>query len=524
MAKSKKSRETVQVSYRQETFEYEAVTSSGSRSKGKMQATSKESVVNALQNAGYMPISVKKVSSTNWSSDVTALLGSKYQSKVYLSVEEQARMFRQIAELLRAGVSVNYIVQSLGEEAPTRMKPVYEGLLDRLNAGVPFSEALKSFGSTFDKTSYAYIEAGETAGTLGETMDLLAKSMERRALVRSKVKSVTAYPKMVSMAIGGIVILIMKIMVPKYTEIYADMKSELPAPTVALVKASDRLMPVTADLTFPTPFFVADSIDWGLLAFPARILFFVVAVMLSETMRQRAGKKSSTIKVATKIMLLLLVTLFAGNYQIQPVSLLIYMVLIGGIVGYKYLTTAESANNKISRIIDTIRFNVPIFGSLNRLTSLHRWVTTMHGTSGSGVTLSRSVTLAGQTSGSLWYNAASGDICNSLLAGKKMHELMSNTPSLFPPNLRAMVATGELTGDLVTMFGNVAGSVENEIDEKIAGLSAKVEVALLLVMGVVVGGILIALYLPVVNMAAVQSEQGGFKFKKKYTRPLKEKS
>lgn len=515
MAKTKKPKQNTQVSYRQETFEYDAVTASGTRSKGKMQATSKESVVTALQTAGYMPLQIKKVSSTSWGSDITALLGTKYQSKVFLSVEEQARMFRQIAELLRAGVSVSYIVQALGEEAPPKLKPVYEGLLERLNAGVPFSEALRSFGDTFDKTSNAYIESGEVAGTLGETMDLLAKSMERRAAVKSKIKGVTAYPKMVSMAIGGIVILIMKIMVPKYTEIYADMKSELPAATRMLVKASDSLLPVTAEITFPTPFFLADSMDWGLLAFPVRILFFVGAIMLSETMRQRAGRKSTTLKITLKVTLLLMLTLFAGNYDVYPPSLIPYSLLIGIIFGYKYLTTADSASKTVSKVIDTIRFKVPIFGDLNRLTALHQWVTTMHGASSSGVNLSKCVTLAGQTSGSLWYNSASTDIRAALLAGKQLHELMGASPSLFPPSLRAMVATGELTGDLTTMFGNVALAVENEIDEKIAGLSAKVEVALLLVMGGVVGGILVALYLPVVNMAAVQSENSGFKFKKK---------
>ena len=142
----------------------------------------------------------------------------------------------------------------------------------------------------------------------------------------------------------------------------------------------------------------------------------------------------------------------------------------------------------------------------------------MHGASSSGVTLAKSITLAGQTSGSLWYQSVSEKIRTSLLAGKSLHELMAETPYLFPPGLRAMVATGEMTGDLPTMFSNVAVTVEHEIDERISGLSAKVEVALLLVMGVVVGGILVALYLPVVNMAAVQSEQGGYKFKKKYSK------
>ena len=237
--------------------------------------------------------------------------------------------------------------------------------------------------------------------------------------------------------------------------------------------------------------------------------------MLSETMRQRAGKESTTVKITLKVTILLMLTLFAGNYSLYIPSLLPYLAFIGVIVGYTYITTSETANKAVSKAIDTIRFHIPIFGALNKLTALHQWVTTMHGASSSGVNLSKCVTLAGQTSGSLWYNSVSTDIRSSLLAGKQLHDLMGEYPNLFPPGLRAMVATGELTGDLTTMFGNVALSVENEIDEKIAGLSAKVEVALLMVMGFVVGGILVALYLPVVNMAAVQSEQSGFKFKNK---------
>lgn len=515
MAKTTKNRS---VAYRQETYEYEAIAASGSRSKGKMQATSKEGVVNALQAAGYMPLQIKKVSSTNWSSDITALLGSKYQAKTYLSIEEQSKMFRQIAELLKAGVSVNYIIQALAEEAPAKMKPVYDGLLERLNAGVPFSEALGSFEGTFDRSSQAYIEAGEVAGTLGDTMNLLAKSMERRASVRSKIKGVTAYPKMVSMAIGSIVVLIMKMMVPKYAEIYADMKAELPAPTLALVKVSDNIMPFSSKFTFPTPFFVSSDVQWGIMAFPVRILFFVGLIMLTETMRSRAGKKSTTVKITLKVTILLMFTLFAGNYTTNPATLAVYAVFASLFFGYKYVVTSKTSSDTIAKIIDTIRFRIPIFGDLNRLTALHQWVTTMHGASSSGVTLAKSITLAGQTSGSLWYQSVSEKIRTSLLAGKSLHELMAETPYLFPPGLRAMVATGEMTGDLPTMFSNVAVTVENEIDERISGLSAKVEVALLLVMGVVVGGILVALYLPVVNMAAVQSEQGGFKFKKKYSK------
>ena len=64
-----------------------------------------------------------------------------------------------------------------------------------------------------------------------------------------------------------------------------------------------------------------------------------------------------------------------------------------------------------------------------------------------------------------------------------------------------MVATGEQTGDLSALLDSAATTLTDEIDAVVAGLSAKIEVALLLTMAVVVGGILICLYLPVLNLA-----------------------
>jgi type IV pilus assembly protein PilC len=69
-----------------------------------------------------------------------------------------------------------------------------------------------------------------------------------------------------------------------------------------------------------------------------------------------------------------------------------------------------------------------------------------------------------------------------------------------------MVKTGENAGELPTMIDNIALSLDSDIDAIIAGLAAKIEVGLLVVMGVVVGGLLVVLYLPILKLSATSAE------------------
>jgi type IV pilus assembly protein PilC len=72
-----------------------------------------------------------------------------------------------------------------------------------------------------------------------------------------------------------------------------------------------------------------------------------------------------------------------------------------------------------------------------------------------------------------------------------------------------MIATGESTGDVGTMLESVASAIDTESDAIMSGLAAKMEVALLVVLGVVVGGLIIIMYLPILNMASQGFSQGG---------------
>lgn len=489
--------------FNQRSFEYVAASASGLRHKGKMQATSAAAVSSALQADGWMPLSITETSGTGLNTDLTAMFGSG-EKAVRLTVSEAAAFFRQTAELLRAGVAMTFILDALGEEASPKIKKICDGLGERIAAGVPLSEAMLMFPDAFDKVTRAYIASGETSGTLPETMGRLARTMEKRNELRLKIKSVTAYPKMVGFAIAGIVFAILRFMVPMYEGIYQSFGSELPAPTKLLIGASKNMLPVGFDGTFPTPFFLSD-VAVTPIGFLGRVVFMVGFIVGLETLRNRAGKDSSIRKTIMTWFFLAWVTVFAGNYRILPIGFLIWAVAIGSVVGFKRFLRSGDQNPARARIVDRVRFRLPAFGEMNRLNAIFQWSTTMSGALSSGVSLTRALVLAGATSGSRWHNAVAENLQASVMGGRPLSESLAEHADLYPPSLRAMIATGEVTGDLSTMFDSISRATESEIESLVAGLSAKVEVLLLIVMGLVVGTLLVALYLPILNLATAAS-------------------
>jgi len=491
----------------QRTFDYVAVSASGARHKGKMQAGSAAAVSSALQADGWLPLSVSEASNVGMNMDLTALFG-RGEKAVKLNVGESATFFRQTAELLRAGVAMTFILQALGQEASPKIRKICDGLSEGLNAGVPLSEAMLAFPDAFDKVTRAYVASGEASGTLPETMARLAVSMEKRNDLRLKIKAVTAYPKMVGFAISGIVFAILKFMVPMYEDIYASFQSDLPAPTRVLVTISENLVPIGLKSTFPYPFFVSDEVDWSPLGLVGRVFFMLFFVVGLESVRNRRGKDAKRTRTIVKWAFVSFVTVFAGNYRFIPTSALVWGVLLGIFVAVRLFVATGDKNPERARLVDRIRFRLPVFGGINRLNAVFQWATTLGGALASGVALTRALILAGETAGSRWHASLAEPLQAAVMGGRPLSEALADHSDLYPATLRAMVTTGEATGDLPTMFANIAHSAEVEVDAMVAGLSAKVEVLLLVVMGVVVGGLLVSLYLPIINLATAAGGGG----------------
>ena len=94
-------------------------------------------------------------------------------------------------------------------------------------------------------------------------------------------------------------------------------------------------------------------------------------------------------------------------------------------------------------------------------------------------------------------------------AGRQLSTELLKHPDLFNAQLRAMAATGEEAGEAAEMFQGVADALEDELETLVATLGARLEVVLLCVMGAVVGGLLVVLYLPILGLSKVAGKGYG---------------
>lgn len=485
-------------------YRYTAISNAGVRHKGKMQGPDMQSISLALQKDGWIPLSITEMPTTGLSTDLGSLAGS---DNIKFTLAETATFSRQLAELLKAGVPLTRALTSLGEEQEPKLSRVCTELSAQVSSGVPLSDALRRFPGVFDEVFRSYVASGESAGTLPETMQRLAKTIEKRNAMSQKIKSVTAYPKFVSMAIGGIIFGIITLLVPMYAKIYDSFGAKLPKPTLVLLSISNNVMPVTFTKTVPAPWFISN--DLTVAGMLGRIFGFIALYMFFEFLRIRRGKRPNLFKLIIRLAFISFVTIFAVDHKVNPIALSIWGTIAGILLGVFIWSEVNKDNARVVRKLDMLRFKLPLFGAIAMRGAQFRWASTMAGALSSGVPVASSLALAAGTTGFRWYQLVAGDLTASVRAGKPLSEGLALVPELYPASLRAMVQTGEQTGDLSTMMDSVATSVDAETDALVAGLAAKIEVALLLTMGIVVGGLLLVLYLPILNLASAGFTEGG---------------
>jgi len=149
---------------------------------------------------------------------------------------------------------------------------------------------------------------------------------------------------------------------------------------------------------------------------------------------------------------------------------------------------------------DTLMLKVPVFGKLTQKTAISRFSRTLGVLSRTGVPILQAIDIVGDTAGNKVVTVALEDVSASVKAGESLSVPLRDH-DIFPPMVVQMMAVGEETGALDTMLGKVADFYDREIDATVEALTSLIEPLLIIVMGATVGGILIALYLPMFNIA-----------------------
>ena len=151
---------------------------------------------------------------------------------------------------------------------------------------------------------------------------------------------------------------------------------------------------------------------------------------------------------------------------------------------------------------DRLVLRMPVFGSLIRKATIARWTRTLSTMFAAGVPLVEALDSVGGASGNAVYIDATKRIQTEVSTGTSLTTAMQNA-GVFPNMVTQMVAIGEESGALDQMLGKVADFYEQEVDDAVESLSSLMEPFIIVILGVLIGGIVVSMYLPIFKLGAV---------------------
>ena len=157
---------------------------------------------------------------------------------------------------------------------------------------------------------------------------------------------------------------------------------------------------------------------------------------------------------------------------------------------------------QMQRFMDKLLLKLPVFGDVIRKATIARWTRTLATMFAAGVPLVESLDSVGGAAGNAVYLDATRKIQNEVSTGTSLTVAMQNV-EVFPNMVTQMVAIGEESGSLDAMLGKVADFYEEEVDEAVASLSSLMEPAIMVILGVLIGGLVVAMYLPIFKLGSV---------------------
>ncbi len=177
----------------------------------------------------------------------------------------------------------------------------------------------------------------------------------------------------------------------------------------------------------------------------------------------------------------------------------IFAVIGGGIYGF---ISAWQRSEKIQMGMDRFMLRLPVFGDIVRKAVIARWTRTLSTMFAAGVPLVESLDSVGGAAGNYVYKIATKQIQNEVSTGTSLTTSMQNT-NLFPNMAIQMVAIGEESGALDSMLGKIADFFEQEVDDAVEALSSLMEPMIMVILGGLIGGMVVAMYLPIFKLGSV---------------------
>ena len=394
-------------------FRYSGRTKTGAQKKGTIEAPNKKVAVDKLRAQG---INARDIQESNSILHKDIALGTKVKHQDFVIY------CRQYATLIRAGVSVVEATRILGEQ--TKSKPLKRALMqveEDIRSGTSFSDAAGKHPKVFPVLFVNMMRAGEATGSIDDTLDRLAGTIEKQYKIKKKIQSALTYPAILGGLTLGVGMFLMVFIVPTFMATFKDMDLEMPLLTVIVVGISEWL-----------------------------IEFWYIVIL----------------------------------------------ALVLTIVGFNYF---YKNNKDFHYMVNVALLRMPVFGQLLQKDAIARMTRTLSTLFSSSVPILQALTIAEKVAGNPVIGRVVLEARDNLEKGGTLSEPLEKS-WLFPPLVTQMTAIGEKTGSLDYMLEKVADFYEDEVDRSVDTLKSLVEPLMILVLALVVGVIVAAIFLPMFEL------------------------
>ncbi|MGB4598967.1 MAG: type II secretion system inner membrane protein GspF [Trichlorobacter sp.] len=217
------------------TFQYKGYTTDGRSAVGTLEADSVRTAREQLRSQNILASEIAPEQQ-----DLATGPISRFRRRI--PVAELSLFTRRLATLTAASVPLHEALQALHQqERHPELRAVLARVTARLAEGMPLARAFAEEPQVFKENYVAMVSAGEAGGALDRVLLRLADFLERQDELRRTVSSAMAYPALMALVGGGVMLFLLTFVIPKITGIFADSKATLPFLTVALLAVSNTL-------------------------------------------------------------------------------------------------------------------------------------------------------------------------------------------------------------------------------------------------------------------------------------------
>lgn len=419
-------------------YSYKAIDKFGKEVADEVDTASYDEAIKKLRDMGYFPTQIaakrgKASARAAYAAGGTGA-GAGLSMEIHIPFlggglvnQRQVTLFtRQLATLIGAGLPLVRSLNILRDQMKAgTFRNIVNSIASQVETGSTFSDALLKYPRAFSKLFVNTVKAGETGGVLEVVLTRLADFSEKSERLRSRIRSALAYPILVIMIALGVLSFLIIFVIPKFMELFQEIGTELPLPTLILLYVSD---------------FMQHRWVVGIMFIAAFTVFYRMALRL------------------------------------KPFQF----------------------------FVDKVKLYLPVFGILARKVAIARFSRTLGTLISSGVPILQALTITKDTAGNEVIAHSLAMVHDSIREGESIAGPLAKT-KVFPLMVVNMISVGEETGSLDQMLNKVADTFDDEVDTTVTALTSLLEPLLIVGMGLIVGGIVISMFLPLVKLLTTLS-------------------